>query len=496
MKRIGIILLTLLFLVSCSGTSEAVKKTGPSAFNDMMKAVDALVRDEAFAHAHWGVLIKSLDNGEIWYAQNAKRLFMPASNNKIPGAAAALTALGPDFRYETHLLTKGKIEGNTLCGDLVVWSNGDPTLYERYQGGDSRAVFHAWADSLKAQGITRIEGGIIGDDDAYNDVHLGEGWAWDYLQTWYAAQFGALQFNENYVDVKIVAPDIPGGKVLLIPNCPSDYYTLHDQIEVVDEGRTRIRLNRAPNTNDIVFSGRLKAGADTLELSPTIHNPTGFYVQVLKETLEECGIRIAGEAADCDDLGSWEHAAGDEDYRELAHYYSVPLSEILTRMMKRSQNMYAETMPRTLAWKETGLGNMEDGRKIMDSLFTDFGIEPGSWVYADGSGLTRYNYISPQILVNILEGMYHSETKEIWLETFPVAGMDGTLRNRMKGTAAEGSVLGKTGTISNTRGLSGYARTAAGENVVYSFLVNGHILSSKETERITDSILELICAYE
>ncbi|MCK4529953.1 MAG: D-alanyl-D-alanine carboxypeptidase, partial [Candidatus Marinimicrobia bacterium] len=116
--------------------------------------------------------------------------------------------------------------------------------------------------------------------------------------------------------------------------------------------------------------------------------------------------------------------------------------------------------------------------------------------YIDGSGLTRYNYISPHVLVKILEGMYRSELKDVWMNTLPISGVDGTLRRRMKGTAAERRVLAKTGTISNVRGLSGYTQTASGENIVFSFLVNGHLLSSRETERITDSILELICEYK
>jgi D-alanyl-D-alanine carboxypeptidase/D-alanyl-D-alanine-endopeptidase (penicillin-binding protein 4) len=147
----------------------------------MMKKVDALVMDEAFKQAHWGVLIKSLDSEEIWYAHNQERLFMPASNNKIPTTAAALKVLGPDFRFETHVLTKGRQTGKVLNGDLVVWSNGDPTLYERYIG-DSKAVFKAWADTLKKQGISVINGNIIGDDNAFDDIRIGEGWAWDYLQ--------------------------------------------------------------------------------------------------------------------------------------------------------------------------------------------------------------------------------------------------------------------------------------------------------------------------
>ncbi|MBN2780871.1 MAG: D-alanyl-D-alanine carboxypeptidase/D-alanyl-D-alanine-endopeptidase [Candidatus Marinimicrobia bacterium] len=496
MKRSTMLIgILMLILAGCGSVSESVKKTGSSSFNRMMRDIDALVNDEVFSHAHWGVLIKSLDKDEVWYSQNAERLFMPASNNKIPSTALALKVLGPEFRFETHVISKGAITDGVLNGDLVVWSNGDPTMYERYLG-DSRAVFHAWADTLKAQGIRRINGNIIGDDNAFDEEYMGEGWAWDYLQVWYAAQFGALQFNENYVDVKIVAPADMNGSVELIPNCPSSYYTLINEIELVQDGPNRISMDRAPNSNVITFSGQVRAGADTLERTPTIHNPTKFYVHVLTEVLREKGIAVSGKALDCDELPQWKHAPLDPRYTELAHYYSVPLSEAAARLMKRSQNMYAETMPRVTAWKQTGLGSMDAARTIMDSVCAGFGIEPGSWVYADGSGLTRYDYISPRIIIKILEGMYNSEHKDVWMSAFPVAGVDGTLKNRMKGSPAEGRVLGKTGTIANVRGLSGYTQTAAGETIAYSFLVNGHLVNDAETERITDSILKLICSYK
>ena len=495
MKRLGILLSIVLLLISCGSTTQTIQKKGSANFNAMMAKVDVLVKDEAFAHAHWGVMIKSLDSDDIWYAQNEDRLFMPASNNKIPSTAAVLKVLGPDFKFETHVLTKGKVRGTVLYGDLVVWSNGDPTMYERYME-DSKAVFKAWADTLKAQGIYRITGNIIGDDNAFDDVHIGEGWAWNYQQVWYAAQFGALQFNENYVDVKIVPPATKSGKVILIPNVESTYFNLIADFDIVDSGYNRINLNRDFYSNNIILSGQLVAGSDTLERTPTIDNPTKFYVHVLKETLEENGIVVNGDPIDCDEIENWINAPLDENYHELATYYSVPLSEVATRLLKRSQNMYAETMPRVLSWHETGLGSIEAGREIMDSVYTEFGIEPGSWAYIDGSGLTRYDYISPQILVKILEGMYRSDLKDIWVEALPISGVDGTLKRRMLGTAAEKKVHAKTGTISNVRGLSGYTTTASGENIVFSFLVNGHLLSSKETERITDSILELICEYK
>ena len=495
MKRFISLWFIAILIISCGSSSQSARKGETNDFNQLMLKIDALVKDEAFLHAHWGIMIKSLDTDKIWYAQNKDRMFMPASNNKITSAASALKVLGPDFQFETHVLTKGETRGSTLMGDLVVWSNGDPTLYDRYQES-SKAVFEKWAEALKSQGITRISGNIIGDDNAFDDVHIGEGWAWDYQSVWYAAQFGALQLNENYVDVKIVPPTSIEGHSILIPNIQSDYFTLKNELEITENGYNRISMNRDFYSNEITFSGQLVAGSDTTERTPTIDNPTKFYVTVLKETLEENGIIVDGDAIDCDDISNWVHAPKDENYKELASYYSVPLSEIVQRLMKRSQNMYAETMPRIVAWHEKGLGSIELGREVMDSVFVEFDIEPGSWAYADGSGLSRYDYVSPQILVKILEGMYRSDLKDVWINSLPIAGVDGTLKNRMIGTAAEKKVFAKTGTISNVRGLSGYTTTANGENLVFSFLVNGHLLSSRDTDRITDSILELICNYK
>jgi D-alanyl-D-alanine carboxypeptidase/D-alanyl-D-alanine-endopeptidase (penicillin-binding protein 4) len=163
--------------------------------------------------------------------------------------------------------------------------------------------------------------------------------------------------------------------------------------------------------------------------------------------------------------------------------------------MKRSQNLYAETLVRTMGVYEKGGGSFDSGKAVVEARMTEIGIQPDTYSYADGSGLSRYNYVSPEELVKILEFMYKSQCKDLWLDILPHAGVDGTLSNRMKGTRTEGNVKAKTGTISNVRGLSGYVTTAAGEELVFSFLVNGHLLSSRDTDRITDSILEIIANF-
>ena len=215
---------------------------------------------------------------------------------------------------------------------------------------------------------------------------------------------------------------------------------------------------------------------------------------MLKETLESRGIEVDGDAVDCDDLPGWDHEPSD--FTIMDEHASPPLSEILSGLMKRSQNMYAENMVRIMGKDAHGEGSFSNGRRVVLDELSGFGVPTRGWSYTDGSGLSRYNFISPRIIRSILKGMRGHEYGDVWYDAQPIAGVDGTLRSRMKGTPAEGNVRAKTGTISNVRGLSGYVTTAAGEEMVFSFLVNAHQVSSSDTNDVTDGGLALIAAYE
>jgi D-alanyl-D-alanine carboxypeptidase/D-alanyl-D-alanine-endopeptidase (penicillin-binding protein 4) len=458
----------------------------------LVERIHAYFEDPMFANAYWGAVIQSLDTGKIWYERNANKLFMPASNQKILTTSAALSVLGPDFRFKTTVAHTGGIEGNTLAGDLVVFGTGDPTFYERWLD-DSRDVFREWAGQLKDKGIRRITGNVVGDDNAWDDENVGNGWALDNLDAWYSAPYSALQLNEDYIDFNIVPPAAVDGEVRIVPNVPSNYYTIENNLTAVAEGRASVSVSRKYGTNHFVFNGTVVAGSDAFERSPSIWNPTLFYVTVLKEVLEEEGINVDGEARDCDDLPGWN--ASPDGLPTLIVHESPRLADILTMLMKRSQNLYAETMVHTLGWNENGKGTFRGGREVVQRVLADFGVDPEGYRYMDGSGLTRYNFVSPRQVTDILIGMDKGPYREIWFEALPIAGVDGTLRNRMKGTPAEGNVHAKTGTISNVRGLSGYVTTADGERIVFSFLVNAHLRSSRDTETVTDGVLALIAGF-
>lgn len=465
----------------------------PTARQKLVDEVAKRFDDERFFNAHWGILIESMDTGEVWYEHNADKLFMPASNEKIPTTASALLYLGPDFRYVTRLSTRGEIKDGTLHGDLVVTGNGDPTLYERFYDSSTQ-VFSEWAGILKEMGITRIDGNIIGDDNAWDDTHTGAGWPYDELTPWYYAEYGPLNLNENYVDVDVIPPDSVDGEVVLKPNLESTYYTLDNQIQVVENGRTSVWQYRPIDSNVITFGGRVVAGSEPFEDSPTITNPTLWYVWVLKETLEKEGIQVVGQPVDVDDIPGW--GGNPDEFTILHSHQSPPLSDILIMLMKRSQNLFAETMVYTMGWKSEGLGTFRNGREVVYETLKQFDIDPAGYNFADGSGLSRYNYISPRIISKIYKGMPETEYADTWYEAQAIAGVDGTLRGRMKGTAAENNVRGKTGNIYATRSLSGYVTTAAGEKLVFSFLCNAHQRSSSEVDAIYDDVCVLLAEFD
>ena len=493
LHRLIIAVISFPLILSAAGCGGASELTGESGFQALQKNINDKFDEPDFSNAYWGAAIKSLNTGKTWYSRNADKLFMPASNEKIPTGASALVTLGPDFKFETDLCYNGTIIDSVLNGDLIVFGNGDPTLYTRFYD-DPRELFDSWAAKLKEIGIKRINGNIIGDDNAFGEDSLGYGWSYDGLVWWYSAQVGALQLNENYVDLKIVPPDSIGSDVKIIPNLPSNYYNIKNEITIQDTGRTRVTADRGCGSNEIILSGAVKRGGKPFTISPTISNPTLFYTTVLKEVLDSLGISVIGRPEDCDNISNWNHKAAD--FVLLDAHYSAPLKDILTVMLKRSQNLYAETFARVLGLAASGRGTFSAGKKVVEEVLEKFGIEKGTYRYMDGSGLSRYDYISPDQILKILIAMYNSPYREVWYNALPIAGIDGTLRGRMKGTAAEGNARAKTGTISNVRALSGYVTTASGEMLAFSFLVNAHLMTARDTERITDGVLELLASYK
>lgn len=459
------------------------------ASTDTLRAdLDALFDETRLPGGIWSVVIAHAGSGETIYTRHPRTLLMPASNMKIVTMAVAAERLGWDFRFETRLAATGPVEDGVLRGDLVVIGGGDPSIVSRDDG--PAPLMREWAAMLRDAGVRRVAGRIIGDDDVFDDRGLGQGWSWDYLAYGYAAPVGGLQFNEN-IAVLIVTPGAEGA-VPAIEAVPAGHgLTVVNRMTTGGaESAASVSVDRAPGSDIVTVSGSVPAGGAVAYRTVAVPNPTLFFARAFRGALAGAGIRVDGEAVDIDDLPSRPDAAA---MRILATAGSDPLTSIGARLMKVSQNLVAETLLKTLGRSDGAPGSAARGKRVIAEVLASWGVERTGFSIADGSGLSRYNYLSADTLVKILTRMYDDPRHRApFLATLPVGGHDGTLDERMRDNDLDRRVQAKTGTISNARALSGFLTAPSGERVVFSIIANSFQGPSSEVDAVAEAALSRV----
>jgi D-alanyl-D-alanine carboxypeptidase/D-alanyl-D-alanine-endopeptidase (penicillin-binding protein 4) len=470
-----------------TGTAEGPSRSERALARDLDRVFGAPVTERAV----WAVEVKSLDTGRVLYARNPRTLVMPASNMKILTLAAAAEILGWDYRFTTRLEAAAPIENGALQGDLFVRGSGDPSINSR--DGRAAALFDEWAAALRAQGITRIDGGIVADARAFDAVPLGQGWAWDYLDADYAAPIGALEYNED-VAVLTVHAGARAGDAATLELTPGAGLTLIHHVITGEAGsKTAVSVTRRADGAAVDVEGSIAADAPPATHPVAVLNPAHYFAHSLLIALTTRGMTVGGLPVDLAERGAELHP---EPRRVLVASPSPPLRDIATTMMKASQNLYAETLLKALGAARGDSGSADAGRRAAAAVFTSWGIPPDGYVQADGSGLSRYDYLSADTIVAVLEHLYKDPRhKDAFLAALPVAGRDGTIASRMKATRAEANALAKTGSISNVRALSGYVRARDGESLAISILANNFTIPPATVNYIADVAVETLANY-
>ena len=450
---------------------------------EFWKELDDIFNDPNFDNANWGVVIQSLETGEYFYRRNANKLFIPASDLKLFTSAAALILLGPEYSFSTRILMNGKMDGSVLDGDLIVQGRGDPTISGRFYNDDKYKVFKDWADSLTNIGIDEITGNIIGDDNRFDNLGLGKGWAWDDESYWFSAPSGAISFNDNVVDIVVKVnkgKDIP----LIITNPSTKYIVFINNVTVVpNDSSTSINVYRQRGTNIVDVFGTIRK-QDSVKTYVTVNNPTQYSMVVLKSVLQKKDISVDGFAMDIDDISK---PAG-RNLKTLFTYYSPPLKEIIKVINKNSENFYSEQLLKTIGLEEEGFGSADNGIKAENNVFREMGILPERMNIVDGSGLSRLNLVTPHQIVTLLNYMFKNKYFIPFFNSLPIAGVDGTLGKRMKKTKAENNLRAKTGTHIGVSSISGYVYTLDNEPVSFSIIANNYIVPVKIAENIEDLV--------
>lgn len=484
---ISCLILFVLIPLAANG-QDTVKTKSPrysyTTIPEFREQLNDIFNDPNFSNAQWGVIIQSLETGEYFYKRNEDKLMMPASDLKLFTTAAGLILLGSDYHFSTNLFIRGNIDGSILNGDLIVQGRGDPTISGRFYDNDLYKIYNDWADSLSAYGIDEINGNIIGDDNAFDNNGLGAGWAWDYESYWFAAQSSAVSFNDNCVDL-IVTVD-KKTKLPKITIQPDTKYVVisNNVIPVSKDSVSSIDVFRQRGTNLINVFGTIRDG-DSVKTFVTVNNPTQYAMVILKKVLEQNGIKVNGYPTDVNDISV------PLDYSKLKRVcttYSPPLKEIIKVINKNSQNFFAEQLLKTIGLEKQGFGSVDNGVKAENKLFKDMGINPESMTLVDGSGLSRLDLVTPKQIVTLLNYMYKSKYFIPFFNSLAIAGVDGTLGDRLQNTLAQDRIRAKSGFLEGVRSLSGYAYTADNEPVAFSIIVNNFNVPVKLAENIQDLV--------
>jgi D-alanyl-D-alanine carboxypeptidase/D-alanyl-D-alanine-endopeptidase (penicillin-binding protein 4) len=486
----SIALFGTLALSACHTAPPTIIAPPPSAprIGELQRNINEILAAPALARGTWSVLVKSLQSDQTLYALNIHKLMMPASTQKILTLAVAADQLGWDYTYRTSLLTLGPVQDGVLRGDIVVVGTGDPTFDD--WDGFATARFAEWAAGLKRLGIQNVQGRVIGDDHAFDDQGLGAGWAWDDLAASFATGVGALQFNQNTAQL-VITPSVAGepAHVQVMPAAA--------HLSIVNHTTTGsggpLAVHPIPRSSTIEVDGAIAPASERVLRNVSVPNPTLYFANAVRDGLLRNGIDIAGPAIDIDELPT---SIDRGNANVGAEVFSKNLAAIAATMMKMSQNLYAESLLKTIGAHASGIGSTAAGRAVVDSTLASWGVAAGEVLEVDGSGLSRYNLVTTDALATTLRHVYQDERlRDSFIGTLPRAGVDGTLGDRMKGTPAADNVRAKTGSFSNARSVAGYVRTADGEPLDFVVIANNFGAPASVIDNATDAILVSLARF-
>jgi D-alanyl-D-alanine carboxypeptidase/D-alanyl-D-alanine-endopeptidase (penicillin-binding protein 4) len=492
--------------------SSPVPRVAPATLAELKTRIEEIARQPALERGFFAVKIVSLETGTVIYEQSANKFTRPASNMKLYTVAAALDRLTPDYHFMTSVYVKEKPEDGKVKGDLIVYGRGDPSFAARFNNGDYFKGLNDLAARIVAAGVKRVKGDLVGDESWFNGAPLGSGWEWDDLQWSYGAQVSALTVNDNAIDLTVKPGDRVGAPVAITSGPPATFMTISNRAATGARGsKSDLQLYRGLGANTLEISGSLPLGDNGFTGSVAIPDPALAFVTLLRDALMKHGVKIDGRLRTVDArsgasivpiplavLAPGANLPPQSQPIEIATMQSPPFSLIASHTLKPSQNLYTEIILRTLG-KLTSTGpsqtNEEAGLIVVRNFLRQAGASESDLALNDGSGLSRNDMITANATVQLLTYMSKHKYFAQFRDALPVAGVDGTLRTRMRGTPAEGNLRAKTGSLSSVASLSGYVTTAAGEHLVFSMMLNNYPDAGALRRDSIDAIAVLLASF-
>lgn len=433
----------------------------------LSKKINNLISNKYFDTCLVAIQVEDLTTNKTLFKKNEKLLLRPASNMKILTSAAGLIFLGEDYEFTTNLYYDGFNSNDTLYGNLYFEGGCDPDF--------TTNDFYYFVNHLKANNIRFITGNILADLSFKDSMYWGKGWMWDDDPSSDAPRLSALNLNDNCVTI-ITSENY----VELYPKTSFVDLIINEEDSLFSVSRDWIN-----NNNTIIISGRPKY-TDSIKVN--IVKPEEYFLTVFKEVLDSNKISVAGKIS----VGRLN------DNCKILTSLKRKYSDVIFNLNKESDNLSAEMTLYALSEKFFGRpATAENGTKIINALIDSLRLNSNNYRIVDGSGVSHYNVVSAELIVKLLMYIYdhHPEKFKILYESFPVAGIDGTLKNRMRNSSAYNNLHAKTGTLTGVSCLSGYVTTRRNHLVAFSVMMQNFVGSSNRARDFQDKICEIISSY-
>ncbi|MCW0482783.1 D-alanyl-D-alanine carboxypeptidase/D-alanyl-D-alanine endopeptidase [Gaoshiqia sediminis] len=474
------------FLVTCFVSGKAQEKVPLSHF------FSRWANQEILEHASIGLYVQDAKTGEGVLQSSPQVSLTPASTLKLLTTAAALELLGPDYRFETRLAYQGYIQNDTLFGDLNILGGGDPALGSIYfkEHYLKNHFQDTWVKALKDLNVRHITGKLVADASVYDDQFIPNTWIWEDLGNYYGAGACGLSVYDNLYEIHLSSPATAGKTTKFLSTKPQiPGLEFDNRVLSADDPRDQAYVFGSPLNNQRTIRGSIPKGKADFVVKASIPNPPFLLAWQLKNRLAEADIQLTGEIQVI-----WEKQKNAEDkemqkLKVIATTISPPLSDIVSVTNHESVNLFAEHLLKHLAYLKTGLGSTKEGIEVVTDFWKEKGIDTRGLYLADGSGLSHFNAMTAEQMVQVLHYMKTKSASGSYLfQSLPTVP-NGTLWYFRPELFPRNTLLAKSGSMTRVRCFAGQLTTITGRELLFAVFVNNFSCTQRQAIQAIEELL-------